>query len=414
MKWANGKWLLIPLLVLLLVLFGALFNDSWLLYRAAYFLALGGLFGFLWSRVNDPSSLKVHFETSATEVQAGDTVNITLSVENISTWPRLWLKACLPVSIPGVSFQQVVSLRGYDDKSWSFPTPPLKRGFYTLGPPSITSVEVLHGRANVTNETGEILVYPRTEELPLFDPFLSRTPGAPLSRNAWSFSSYQVGGIRNYVYGDSLRRVHWPSSAKAGKLMVKVLDTASSYQVWLLLDMQKEFHSADGESEECLVTAAASVAKKLLAAGFTVGLLGYGVERLVVTPGRGSEQLWNILRVLAVVKAEGRTPLTYVIRKEKPLLTQGFSVIIFTPGAGPALLPSLEELRSSGSDLKAVLWESANPEMSGTTVDLAARLRQFGIATYQLKTGEPLSRALSDNHTEISVPARVGSGNPEN
>ncbi|MBI4330789.1 MAG: DUF58 domain-containing protein [Chloroflexi bacterium] len=405
-----SRYFLVPVSVLVLILLGALFNDSWILYRAAYFLGLGGLFIYLWTRMNNPSSVDIRFEASSNQVQAGNAIEITLAAENSSPWPRLWLKTRLPVSIPGISMQQVVSLRGYDDRKWSFTTPILKRGLYDVGPASVSSGEVLlvHARPRVYRQTGELLVYPRTEELPYFDPFSGRNPAVNLARSAFSSSSYQVGGIRNYVYGDSIRRVHWPSSAKAGKLMVKVLDAAVSRQVWLVLDMQATVHSPEDESEECLVTAASSVAKKLIGDGLSVGLLFHGAERYVLAPGRGGDHYWNILRALAGAKAAGGVSITQLISRERTLLTQGFSVILFTPFTRPTLSSALEELRSSGCNPRVVLWEPPIPANSGETAVMAMSLRQYGMAAYRVKTGEPLARALDDSRSSgLFTPAGV-------
>ena len=49
----------------------------------------------------------------------------------------------------------------------------------------------------------------------------------------------QAAGVREYSPGDPLSRVHWPTTVRRDKLMVKEFDEDSQSSVWLLLDAQK-------------------------------------------------------------------------------------------------------------------------------------------------------------------------------
>ena len=49
-------------------------------------------------------------------------------------------------------------------------------------------------------------------------------------------SGFELHGVREHVEGESLRRVHWPSTARRGELMVKELEDAPRDEVAVLLD----------------------------------------------------------------------------------------------------------------------------------------------------------------------------------
>jgi len=45
--------------------------------------------------------------------------------------------------------------------------------------------------------------------------------------------------IREFVPGHAFKRIHWLSTARTGRIMVKEFDLEPSVGVWLLLDMQR-------------------------------------------------------------------------------------------------------------------------------------------------------------------------------
>ncbi|MBP8918255.1 MAG: DUF58 domain-containing protein [Micropruina sp.] len=81
--------------------------------------------------------------------------------------------------------------------------------------------------------------------------------------------------IREYRPRDELRRVHWPSTARAGTLMVRREEHAQEPSALILLDNRAGAHTGTGtaSSFEWAVSAAASIGMHLLAAGFSVDLI---------------------------------------------------------------------------------------------------------------------------------------------
>src|SRR6266545_3848694 len=83
---------------------------------------------------------------------------------------------------------------------------------------------------------GALLVYPRLVRL---DRLFSET-GAH-SRDGRRLllrrhSGFELHGVREYEQGESLRRVHWRSTARRGQLMVKELEDAPRDEIAVLLD----------------------------------------------------------------------------------------------------------------------------------------------------------------------------------
>ena len=104
---------------------------------------------------------------------------------------------------------------------------------------------------------GALLVYPRLVELRrLFSDAgaLSHAGNRLLLRRPTGFDLHSV---REYEHGDSLRRVHWRSTARRGQLMVKELEDSPRDEIAVLLDVDSR--GVVGESFEVQVRAAGSI-----------------------------------------------------------------------------------------------------------------------------------------------------------
>jgi uncharacterized protein (DUF58 family) len=120
----------------------------------------------------------------------------------------------------------------------SYVLPRVPRGRYLIEAAEIL-IEDPFGleRIEMPLPAGEsLLVYPRLVDLDaLFSESGSRSPDGRrlLLRRSTGF---ELHSVREYAQGESLRRVHWPSTARRGQLMVKELEDAPRDEVAVLLD----------------------------------------------------------------------------------------------------------------------------------------------------------------------------------
>ena len=83
---------------------------------------------------------------------------------------------------------------------------------------------------------GALLVYPRLVDLDrIFSDAGAQTPDGKrlLLRRP---SGFDLHSVREYEQGESLRKVHWRSTARRGQLMVKELEDAPRDEVAVVLD----------------------------------------------------------------------------------------------------------------------------------------------------------------------------------
>jgi uncharacterized protein (DUF58 family) len=150
------------------------------------------------------------------------------------------------------------------------------RGRYPLGPLTLRTADPLGlfelTRAFSTQHT--LTVAPRIEQLP------STTLGTLWAGNGDGHAAHAAAageddvGVREYHYGDELRRIHWRATAHHGEMMVRREEQTWHSRSTVMIDSRAFAHRGTGpaSSLEWAVSAGASAAVHLLRAGYTVRL----------------------------------------------------------------------------------------------------------------------------------------------
>lgn len=136
--------------------------------------------------------------------------------------------------------------------------PTRQRGIFDVGPVEVTRRDPfeLCRSSRRYGDIERIWVYPRVLDLRPLPTGQRRHLEGPSSDTSPQ-GNITFHRLRDYVMGDDLRLVHWRSSARTGKLVVKHnVDTSQPYSV-VLLDLRPGRYTA--ESFEAAVDVAASV-----------------------------------------------------------------------------------------------------------------------------------------------------------
>ena len=193
-------------------------------------------------------------------------------------------------------------------------------------------------------DTGTLLVCPRLTRLStLFSERGLRSHGAGrvlLRRPA----GFELHSVREYQDGESLRRVHWPSTARRRQLMVKELEDAPRDEVAVVLDAQAGFSAGapPDASFDAQVRAAGSILWTHARRGRLVRLLvSSGVAPQVVTL-RSYERDWpRALEALAAAEQTGRRPVEAFLVDETGVSARASDLAVVTPALRPTLVEAL-------------------------------------------------------------------------
>ncbi|HKI75140.1 MAG TPA: DUF58 domain-containing protein [Pseudomonadales bacterium] len=121
--------------------------------------------------------------------------------------------------------------------------------------------------------------------------------------STWSIGeSEEFVSLRDYRDGDSMRKIHWPSTARRSKPVVKEYQDEYFVRQALVLDTS----TSDDEVLEEAISVAASFVLKITGADSMLDLLYLSRKLEVVTSGRGNASVAHQLEALAGL---GRSPL---------------------------------------------------------------------------------------------------------
>lgn len=170
----------------------------------------------------------------------------------------------------------VPSMRRGQQIREEYPRKPRRRGRWTLENFSyeVTDVLGMARRRTRVPSSSPLMVTPAVLPLP-------STGGAAFGRQGETpIPQTAVSGpddvlVREYAPRDDVRRIHWPSTARTGTLMVRREEQAWDPTAWLVVDNRARVHPATGgvrATFEWLLTAAASIGSVLLADGYEVSV----------------------------------------------------------------------------------------------------------------------------------------------
>lgn len=242
--------------------------------------------------------LGVRREASPPSVPAGGPLTVLLGIDNAGRdTGLLHLEEQIDPALgpaPGFSLPSVT--RGAS-RDLLYRLRPERRGDYALGPLQIAVRDPL-GLAelrHVGDAARRLLVTPPTTSLADIGLASGQEgAGGELAR-AFSVGDVADATVRDYRRGDDLRRVHWPSTARTGELMVRREEQPLQSSATVLLDNRS---SVSGDDLERSVSAAASACRHLVEHGYDVSLV---TTDHVVTAGGREAPLWSLLRELATV-----------------------------------------------------------------------------------------------------------------
>ena len=392
-------------LLLELALFGALLglaaaSGYWLFYRAAYLV--GGLIpvSLIWAIVN-ARGLDVSVERTSHRLQVGQHTEARVTLSNRTFLTKLWLEVEDLTDTPGGPARTVTTLPARGQRTWEPSVRCTRRGAFFMGPVRVTTGDPF-GLFRFSRSYGSrhsLLVLPRPEELSVFWIPPAQLPGEGTAHRLTHYVSPNAVSVREYQPGDSYNRIHWRSTARLNRLMVKTFEMHPDSEVWLLLDLQSSVQvgMGDDSTEEYGVRVAASLADHLLQANRMLGLVVYGQETVILEAARGPEQHMRVLEALALARAEGEKPLSRVLQQEARRFGRHSTVVAITPSTDEDWVGALQPIVQGGGRAEAVILEPGSFGASESALLPFGILVASGIHNCIVRCGDALSLALGPN-----------------
>jgi uncharacterized protein (DUF58 family) len=293
-----------------ILIVATLLNIGELYSMAGMLAALPIVCYFVGRRQNGGLGAERRLETVASP---GRSVPVAVTLKNQDPWPKrhLLVQDRLPqwLARDGDPRPILAPLGPNGVETVTYHLRPEKRGCYQVGPLEVTATDplgIFHFRQELSGTT-ELLVYPTTVDLPwVFPPGGSPFGVSSLHTAEMRGAGSEFFGIREYQPGDPLRRVHWRSSARLGRLAVVEYEHDVSVDLTLVLDARRGAEVGEGVETtlEMAAVVAASLAQQVLERGNRCRLVIPGVAVPRTGDDRGAETQHAILEALARVRAE--------------------------------------------------------------------------------------------------------------
>ncbi len=284
-----------------------------------------------------------------------------------------------------------------------------RRGLYTLGPIRLHCSDplgIFHHYHEFSTFT-TLYVYPKVpevERLDLLEEGTLRHVGQEVVARAGR--SEQFHAIREYRTGDPLNLVHWPSTARHGRIMVKQFDDNVVTDVSIFLDLHRLSLRGLGDvtSVESMIKAGAAIARAAIAKSHRVQVFALMQPPDHVPLGGGMPHLLTVLDRMTLYRASGDHTFSDEVGRRIALLPPGGTVAWVVAATNFNLercRPLIESLIGDRMKLLAVLIDDRSflklffeQEMMHLEApqlrEIAAELKRLGCRVITAASGEDL------------------------
>ncbi|MCH7905953.1 MAG: DUF58 domain-containing protein [Chloroflexi bacterium] len=395
-------------LVIILTFMSGMGTGFSLSFRLGYVLIIMLAVAFLWSRMGF-ARIEASVRRPNRPMRVGEQLSEMVEIANHGGLPNPWIEIEEMTDIPGVRAGRIVDMPGVIvHRRFEVKAPLLQRGEFTLGPLVVRSADPFGLFPNSREFQGaeRLLVYPRAVPIPDFAMAHLNLSGDAGDRRRTHLVSPHVSSIRDYVAGDSMSRIHWPSTARQSRLMVKLFDQGEAGEVWIVFDQHASTVAGrDAESaDEYGATIAVSAVEKYLGMQLPAGYVSYGSHPMMSPPVRGGGQLESITRNIATGRPEGDVPLVDVLTDLDPEIGTNTALVVITAARSREWVEALQGFARRGVNVTVALLDRESfldgDQRTGTDEDsnmnVLAELVTAGIRTYSVKQGVPLANALTE------------------
>jgi uncharacterized protein (DUF58 family) len=206
-------------------------------------------------------------------------------------------------------------------------------------------------------------------------------------------TGFEVHGVRGYEQGESLRRVHWPSTARRGQLMVKELEDAPRDEVAVVLDA--DARAVVGDSFEVQVRAAGSLVDAYVRRGRRAVLVVNSRRRETQHVHSAAADWRRALELLAAVEATGDVPLARLMLQEDGPAMRALELVVVTARLDAALVDRLVQRSLSRRKVSLVFVDSASFNGAVRRPEPALlRLQAVGVAVAVVRANDELASRL--------------------
>jgi uncharacterized protein (DUF58 family) len=332
-------------------------------------------------------------EFSVKEAHEGDSLYLVETVYNGKLLPVPWLKVdihssrwldfagtCSVIAQDDRRVTSSYTLRSYQRTTRKWKLKCMKRGVFTTENVTLVSGDLLNFRivSIPAAVNAQLMVYPEIIDLDeLFTPVNLQQSDKTVNR--WIVDDpFMISGIREYTPGDPLNRIHWPATARTGRLMVKKNDFTSQRSLTVLLNMQSQLYeyadTINKKNVELGIKASATLLDRALKEGTPVRLGTNGCtsadarKEIFTGEAADKEHVLELFKILARLMMKNVMDFEKMLDEVLPVL-ENTEVVIITAYMSKRLCEQSDQLVLAGNMVSIILLDTVfegdvRPEMA--------------------------------------------------
>lgn len=279
----------------------------------------------------------------------------------------------------------------------SFQTPPLERGKYVFSETECASEDIfgLIEHRGKFKAKGEFRVLPRTVFIPYWQLYdrKSRLSGPQTALTRSRRETTQINGVRDYVYGDRLSRIHWNATAKTGNWKSKEFEHESVPKTILVLDALASSYE-HGDAFEIAVSTAASLLEYGARERMGMGLLTLSDETSYMAPSESQLERQKMMHHLVDIQYNGQdTHLLPGVERIARQLPQGAYFVVISPQKDEKILELLRWADTRGMTPCHILMDTSESRRSA---EWNAMLRGRGTRSFTVSHLQELPTVMGE------------------
>lgn len=213
----------------------------------------------------------------------------------------------------------------------------------------------------------------------------------PSAHTRFHRETMQTSGVREFVNGDRLSRIHWNATAKTGTWKSKEFERESLPRLVLVLDRNK-YAYPNKEQFELAVSTAASLLDYASSRNLAIGMLSAGKCPKYFEPKISTTHQKTIATHLIDVMPDSEHPLADVLQDWTKLLAPGIFLIVISSQFGDGMVQSLSW--SERRQMKTCHMWIARDVLADDREKWSRHLRTMGIPGYAITSLDELAKTL--------------------
>lgn len=273
----------------------------------------------------------------------------------------------------------------------------LHRGKYDVGNLDIIIEDIFSIKKSkmTLKDSLDIIIYPKIYDIKNINLFGKDFFGSDKTNEKHNEDYSNIKNLREYAPGDSLRRIHWKTSARKGQFFVKNFNTSSKINVKVFMDFEENKFLRNNRSlEDVLIEITSSIIHFTLKNNIETEFISYTDKKLKMKLNNIS--LFNsFLDNMVTISPKMNRKLSDTILEEVNITSLGTTIVIATIEIDKSMIDTILNIRKMGINITIFIIRDSFSKIDDERI---LKLKSLNIIIYKLYNDDNLEKVLGDRY----------------